>query len=70
MLATWQEHRGSYVGVKATGDTHGPFFHAQRAGISDQLGEDCLMGKKQPDLRPAEVRGNQARASMGGGEDA
>lgn len=27
MLATWQEHRGSYIGVKATGDTHGPFFH-------------------------------------------
>ena len=27
MLATWQEHRGSYMGVKATGDTHGPFFH-------------------------------------------
>ena len=38
MLATWQEHRASYVGVKATGDTHGPFFHAQRAGISDQIG--------------------------------
>ena len=28
MLATWQEHRGAYIGVKATGDTHGPFFHA------------------------------------------
>ncbi|MBB3144920.1 hypothetical protein FHS21_001321 [Phyllobacterium trifolii] len=28
MLATWQEHRGSYIGVKATGDTHAPFFHA------------------------------------------
>ena len=28
MLATRQEHRGSYIGVKATGDTHGPFFHA------------------------------------------
>lgn len=27
MLATWQEHRGSYIGVKATGDTYGPFFH-------------------------------------------
>jgi hypothetical protein len=21
MLATWQEHRGNYIGVKATGDT-------------------------------------------------
>lgn len=28
MLATWQEHRGSYIGVKTTGDTHAPFFHA------------------------------------------
>lgn len=28
MLATWQEHRGGYVGVKATGDTYAPFFHA------------------------------------------
>ncbi|UXN58269.1 hypothetical protein [Phyllobacterium zundukense] len=28
MLATWQKHRGSYIGVTATGDTHGPFFHA------------------------------------------
>jgi hypothetical protein len=27
MLATWQEHRGAYIGVKATGDTYGPFFH-------------------------------------------
>jgi hypothetical protein len=27
MLTTWQEHRGSYIGVKATGDTHAPFFH-------------------------------------------
>ncbi|MDR6635509.1 hypothetical protein J2X72_004323 [Phyllobacterium sp. 1468] len=26
MLAIWQEHRGSYIGAKATGDTHGPFF--------------------------------------------
>jgi hypothetical protein len=58
MLATWQEHRGSYVGVKATGDTYGVLPRSHRAGISDQLGEDCLMGKKQPDLRPAEVRGN------------
>jgi hypothetical protein len=32
MLATWQEHRGSYIGVKATGDTHAPFFH----GIIEQ----------------------------------
>jgi hypothetical protein len=27
MLATWQEHRGAYIGVKATGDSYGPFFH-------------------------------------------
>lgn len=27
MLATWQEHRGGYIGVKATGDTYSPFFH-------------------------------------------
>jgi hypothetical protein len=27
MLATWQEHRRSYIGVKATGDTYAPFFH-------------------------------------------
>ena len=27
MLATWQEHRGAYIGVLVTGETHAPFFH-------------------------------------------
>ncbi|MBZ9605725.1 hypothetical protein [Phyllobacterium chamaecytisi] len=25
--ACWQAHRGSYIGVKATGETYDPFFH-------------------------------------------
>jgi hypothetical protein len=27
MLATWPDHRGGYIGVKATGDTNAPICH-------------------------------------------
>jgi hypothetical protein len=52
MLATWQEHRASYMGVKVTCDMHGPFFHKQTVWFCGQRRNGAII---HPDMNEPTV---------------